>query len=107
MTAIEEQLPISETDGNVVFQVQTWPKQKPPVPDDHPSRAIAYASTYPPLGQVTVLEPESARTFTVCLEVAPVPEKEASNNDQTGWYVRTFYGMIMEKKAALEWIFQT
>lgn len=59
--------PFISSDGNEVFQAQYIPKQKGPTPSNHPSM-MAYISSYPALGQVTLVEKPST-TFTVLLEV--------------------------------------
>lgn len=54
-------------DGNEVFQAQYIPKQKGPVAAEHPSMK-AYISTYPALGQVSLVE-KTTSVFTTLLEV--------------------------------------
>jgi len=64
----EAQTPTSPPEVNEVFQAQYIPKQKGPTPADHPSMK-AYISTYPPLGQVTLVDKSSTSVFTALLEV--------------------------------------
>ena len=58
---------ISGADGNEVFQAKYIPKQKGPLPADHPSMK-AYISTFPALGQVTRID-KNTTVFTALLEV--------------------------------------
>jgi len=55
------------SDGNEVFQAQYIPIQKGPPVAAHPSMK-AYISTYPALGQVTVIE-KTTKLFTALLEI--------------------------------------
>jgi hypothetical protein len=62
-----EQAPVNPALSDEVFQAKYIPKQKgPPAPDSPTMKA--YLSTFPSLGQVTVID-ESTRNFTAVLEV--------------------------------------
>lgn len=62
-----EQPLIKPVGGNEVFQAKYIPKQKTPPGPDSPSMK-AYISTFPPLGQVTLVD-NNTTAFTACLEV--------------------------------------
>lgn len=62
-----EQIFISPTDGNEVFQAKYIPKQQGPPALDSPSMK-AYISTFPALGHVTQVD-QRTTTFTALLEI--------------------------------------
>lgn len=66
MTGEDSDIP-KDAFGNEVFQAKYISKQKPPPSSDHPSMKT-YISTFPPLGQVTLVD-QSTTVFTALLEV--------------------------------------
>lgn len=62
-----EQAPVSPALSNEVFQAKYIPKQKGPPAPESPSMK-AYLSTFPSLGQVTVID-ERIHDFTAVLEI--------------------------------------